>query len=183
MKQAEAAQARADHVSAMQIAEMKQVQLEKVRAEQLVTRSTDEIKQANAAKFRADQATASMERELEQATAEKTRAEQVAAKAVDELKNEDSSEGTMKFILVSLSIFTLLLVAVVAFLTKKLSNMKPSLAEPLLEEAAVEPEPPTPKPFEGRWRKEDGTVVQIDGDKLVHDDGRQETVTDLESQP
>lgn len=46
----------------------------------------------------------------------------------------------------------------------------------------TEPEPPQPKPFEGKWRRGDGTVVRIEGDKVVYEDGKQEQVTDLESQ-
>merc|ERR1719223_1773940 len=85
----------------------------------------------------------------------------------------------------------LLIVAAVGFLKKNLLNTDQSLAEPLLEEVAVEtdppeppepPEPPKPKPFEGTWKKEDGTIVQIEGDKLVHGDGKQEMVVDLEAQ-
>merc|ERR1712187_650042 len=62
--------------------------------------------------------------------------------------------------------------------------MEQSLAQPLLDEAEVEqePEPPKPKKFEGKWMTEDGKLVQIDGEKVVHDDGRHEAIADLEEQ-
>merc|ERR1712048_17153 len=41
---------------------------------------------------------------------------------------------------------------------------------------------PPPKPFKGRWKNEKGKMVCIDGDKMLHEDGKQETITDLENQ-
>merc|ERR1712151_877929 len=163
----------------MELAEMKQALAGEKEAKQVVITLKDETTQANAAKNRAEQATANLEHELEQVEAEKKRADQVAIQTVENLNKAYSVEGSMTFALVGLSVIGLLLVAAVAFLKNQLSTKGQFLAEPLLEEAA---EPPKPKPFEGRWRKEDGTVVQINGDKLVHNDGREETVADLEEQ-
>merc|ERR1712176_48330 len=182
IKHAKTERTKAEHVSAMGVTEIMQAKLEQKQAEQLMLKTNNEVKQANIAEAKAEQAKASMEHEVELADAEKMRAEHVAANAVKKLNNADSAERSMTFGLVGLSMVVLLLVVAVAFLKKQLSDMEQSLAQPLLDVAEAEQEPPILKKFEGKWRTEDGKLVQIDGDKMVHDDGRHEPIADLEEQ-
>jgi len=158
---------------------------EKSEAEQAIAKARGEMEQAQAAKIQAEQATANANDEVKDAAAAKASAERESVHTATIWRRWRS---TMICILVGLSIPILLLVAAAVALKRELSRSA-TLDEALLsEQERAEPEPvkpepkPQPRPFEGKWKREDGEKVCIDRRKIVHPNGQEEHIADLESQ-
>jgi len=167
VEKAQADQLRFVQATAKANAAMKDADVTKAIAKQLVAKEEQKIEQASDhATFKVDQAVIKMKAAMEVAHINK---QQVAAQATD-----------MEFGFTALCVILLLLLVAVASLQKQVLKQQQSLAESLLADA--EAEAPRPKPFEGKWKREDGKVVRIDGDKILHENGKQEQIADLEGE-
>jgi flagellar biosynthesis GTPase FlhF len=153
MKRAEAEKKQAAEAAAKAHEEMKQAAAEQSAAEQLATKARHKIQEADAERIHAEQKARNA---VKQAQAETSRAEQAVAQARDEVKTY-----TM-FVLGAV-----VAVLVAGVFRWSIPVAKQCFAEPLLHET---------KAFEGSWRREDGSVVSIDGKKVVHDDGKAENI-------
>jgi len=160
-----------------------QLQKEKVQAEHASVKAKEEMNQAAAMKDKAAQEVSSIKAaaqhkersaEMEMAKAEKDeeQAEQIKAEAAADV-------ASMKDVFAFCFVCVLLLVALVAYVFKAKLAVQDSLTEPLIAEEAPKPQP---KPFEGRWKNEDGETVTIEGTQVVHGCGKQEQIADLENQ-
>jgi len=168
--------------------DMKQAAIEKSQAEKQASSVAMQIKKVEGEKTLAGQAAAKAAAENEKAQ----QAEQIAQ--VDEAKaKEDEAEATLKTKQADsevnemegvLFVFFVAIVGLVAGAVIILKSKFESMAElerPLIAEEPPLPEP-QPKPFEGRWKNEAGEIVTIEGSRIVHGDGKQEQLTDLENQ-
>jgi len=176
---AEATETEAAHEKATSIAAREDADREMAHARSMVksqasAKAQEEMKQAAAMKAQASKTQAAAQAKLAEAEKEEENAKKVESQAASQIPDMEMGIFGCFFV-----ILLLLLALAAPFCKKKKANHdSDSMTEPLI----VEPEVPKPKPFEGKWVNEAGEIVTIEGSQVVHDNGKQEQIADLDHQ-
>merc|ERR1719240_539417 len=113
----------------------------------------------------------------QKAAAQETAHNSAASQATIEMlkKQKAAAQETAQNLQYILIVLGTLLAAVLLLSVVRMSRSKGSLSEALISSG-------TSKPFEGTWKQEDGTVFRINGGKVLHDNGKEEQIVDVEGQ-